>query len=427
MEPVTSANAPRPGAGTPALTPVAAGERVALIDVLRGFAIFGILLVNLQFFFSPVAEQLLGETPFKAPIDRLAHGAIVFFAQAKFYSLFSFLFGMGLAIQMERALARGRRVAPFFARRMLWLLLIGLAHAFLLWFGDILITYALLGFVLILFRQCKDRTLLRWTVGLFAVPVLGYWTVAGMAALARQTPAGTAALESQLAAQMDGFRQATEAAYAAYPSGHWLEIFAVRAQEWLTVNAVAVVFAMPGILALFLVGLNLGRRRFFQRLPETLPAVRRWIVPLGVVGVLANVGVVMFLGRVNPAVPDLAATLQRTFLAIGGPALCFFYVCAITLLWQRAAVRHMLGYLAPVGRMALSNYLMHTVIFTTLAYGYGLGLYGEVSPSVGLAMTLAMYLLQIPLSAWWLRRYRFGPLEWLWRSLTYGRLQPMRR
>jgi len=432
MNAPTPQTAPAAGGGAePALKPVASGERVVLIDVLRGFAIFGILLVNMGLFFAPVYEQLLGHGPYAGALDEAARRFVFFFAQAKFYPMFSFLFGMGLAIQMERAQVRGRRVAGFFTRRMAWLLVIGLAHAVLLWFGDILVLYSLLGFLLLLFRNAKPRTLAVWTAILLALPVLLLWAITGLLALARQLPQAVADLAAKLAAQFAELQaswpQAAAEAYRVYSTGSWGEILAVRVSEWAAVNSYVVLFAAPTVLALFLIGLNVGRRRFFQGLPAGLPAVRRWIVPLGIAGVAGNLVGMLLLDRVQPGVPSLLAAVQQTAMAVGGPALCFFYVCGLTLIWQRPGGRRLLAPLAPVGRMALSNYLLHSLVFTTLANGYGFGLYGRVSPAAGLAMTFAIYLLQIPLSAWWLRRFRFGPLEWLWRSLTYGTLQPMRR
>jgi uncharacterized protein len=132
------------------------------------------------------------------------------------------------------------------------------------------------------------------------------------------------------------------------------------------------------------------------------------------------------IDHVEPGVPSMAGLLQQLGMIVGGPAQSLFYACAIILLWQKESWRRRLTPLAAVGRMALTNYLMHSVVFTTLANSYGFGLYGRIPPSVGILMTLAMFALQIPLSNWWLSRFRFGPVEWLWRSLTYWRLQPMR-
>jgi uncharacterized protein len=421
--------APPVPAATPSvpLAPVAAGERVEILDVLRGFAIFGILLVNMALFFSPMHLQVLNEPALTGPLDALAHKLMVFFAQGKFYSLFSFLFGIGLAIQMERAVARGRKVGGFFARRMFWLLLIGLAHAFLLWFGDILVLYSLMGFVLLLFRNAKPKTLAVWAAILLAVPVLlaALQTLAFLAAQAiapgalEPALAGIAEFEEEL-------RSGAAAAYQAY-SGSWSDVFAARAGEWWLIFPFLMLNFTWIVLALFVIGLRFGKTRFFHRLEDNLPAIRRWVGPLFAAGLALNFLSVLLAGRVEPMTPSLATLGYQALSVIAPPILSAAYVAAICLLWQRPGWRRGLDMLAPVGRMALSNYLMHSVVFTTVSYGYGFGLYGEISYLEGLGLTVLMFALQVPLSAWWLRRFRFGPLEWLWRSLSYRRMQPMRR
>lgn len=434
-EPTPARPAPAPGAEpAPAadapptlLTPVAASERVEILDVLRGFAIFGILVVNMALFFSPMALQFLNEPAIAGPLDEAAHGLIVLLAQGKFYSLFSFLFGMGLAIQMERADARGRTVGGFFARRMSWLLLIGLAHALLLWFGDILVIYSLMGFVLLLFSKRSFKTLAVWTAILLAVPLaLAFQNVLFLFLQANAPRAAEAWLEGMREFE-EGLRAGSAAAYEAYSSGNWFEIFAARAGEWQLILLPTLINFSWIVLALFVLGLNFGRRRFFHRLEENRQQLRRWVWPLLVVGLALN-GLLLWYARTIEGVTlGLDPLAFSVLFTLAPPVLSAAYVAMLCLLWLRPGGRRLLAPLAPVGRMALSNYLMHTLVFTTISYNYGLGLYGEVSHLEGLALTVAMFALQIPLSAWWLSRYRFGPFEWLWRSLSYRRLQPMRR
>jgi uncharacterized protein len=420
--PATPAIAPAP------LAPVAAGERVEILDVLRGFAIFGILVVNMALFFSPMHLQILNEPATTGPLDELAQKLILFLAQGKFYSLFSFLFGMGLAVQMERAAARGRKVGGFFAGRMFWLLMIGLLHAFLLWFGDILVLYSLTGFVLILFRNCKPKTLAIWTGILLAVPILlAAVQVLSFLAVERMAPAMLEPALQGMAEFQEELRAGAAAAYEAYSSGTWSDVFAARAGEWLLIFPFTLINFSWIVLALFVLGLRFGKLRFFHRLEDNLPAIRRAVGPLFAVGLVLNLLLVVLAERIEPMTPSLGALGFQALFVIAPPILSAAYVAAICLLWQRSFARRALSLLAPVGRMALSNYLLHTVVFTTIAYSYGFGLYGEISYLEGIGLTVAMFALQIPLSAWWLRTFRFGPLEWLWRSLSYRRLQPMRR
>jgi uncharacterized protein len=408
------------------MAPVALGERVALMDVLRGVAILGILLVNMQLFFSPIYLQGSTELWWPAPIDRFVEKLIIFLAQAKFYTMFSMLLGMGMAVQMQRAEARGRRFGPLWARRMMWLVLIGACHAVGIWFGDILLTYALVAFALLLFPRRKNTTLLVWTIIFMVLPFLFVGVITVLVEVVPMlSPEAAEQIQQQMADQAEVFIQAREEALVAYSSGSYGEIIAARLGQLGFMYTMMPIFAW-NLLALFLIGFNLGRRRFLQNLPQKLPTVRRWIWWLFGFGVAGSLTMAVMIDHVEPGVPSMAGLLQQLGMIVGGPAQSLFYACAIILLWQKESWRRRLTPLAAVGRMALTNYLMHSVVFTTLANSYGFGLYGRIPPSVGILMTLAMFALQIPLSNWWLSRFRFGPVEWLWRSLTYWRLQPMR-
>ncbi len=185
-------------------------------------------------------------------------------------------------------------------------------------------------------------------------------------------------------------------------------------------------FGAPTILAMFLLGLYAGRRGVFQDL-SAHRALVRGVAWAGLLLGLPLKGIYAWLAShlaENFSLLVFSQTLLFFFLA---PALlCLGYLSAMTLLLQRERWRQRLGWLPAVGRMALSNYLLQSVIGTLIFYNYGLGLYGQVSATVGVLLTLAIYMVQVLLSTWWLRRFRFGPAEWLWRSLTYGQRQPMR-
>jgi len=396
-------------------TPVAAAERLEILDVLRGIAILGILLVNAEMFFSPISLAVSGQTWWHAPYDRIAESVVVFFAQAKFYALFSFLFGLGFAIQSERAAVRGATIAGFFARRLGWLAAFGLAHALLLWFGDILFLYAILGFLLIPFRGRKQRTLIAWICLLLALPI-----ALQVVRLGSFDP-------EQLAATRESMVELTERARSAYAAGSLSEIFSIRAREWGTVVGFGLLGFGPQILGLFVVGLAFGQARFFDDLPARRPAMRHALPILLGCGTLGGALQVAGSQLGDPLVPSIFGLLTSAAQMVLAPAMTAAYVCAIGLAWQHEAWRRRLSVLAPVGRMALSNYLLHSIVFTLLAYSYGLGLYGRVGPALAALLACGVYAGQVPLSRWWLARYRFGPVEWLWRSLTYRERQPMRR
>ena len=406
--------------------PTPPSQRIQIIDILRGFAIFGILLVNMALFNHAIYAQALGLDEASGTLDRLARWGIQFFAEGKFYSIFAFLFGLGLAIQYRRAQEYATRFVPFFLRRMTVLLGIGLIHAYLFWIGDILILYAVLGVVvLLLFRNCRPRTLLIWTVVFLIVPLIINGALLGLVAIGRATPDGAAAVNTALAEQQRSYQALSAQADQVYASGSFAEITRQRVQD-MTFIYFTWPFMAFNVLAMLLLGLYAGARRIFDDIPHHLPFMRRlwlWGLIVGVIGNLAYVIAGQVANRSDPSPQLILALIGQTF---GAPALSIFYMISLVLLAQTATRERRLLPLASVGRMAISNYLLQTLICTTLFYGYGFGLYGQVGATAGVLLTIAIYALQIPLSVWWLRHFRFGPVEWLWRSLTYGQRQPMR-
>ncbi|GIV70042.1 DUF418 domain-containing protein [Caldilinea sp.] len=410
----------------PTVAPVRPVERIQIIDVLRGFALFGILLVNMAIFSHPF-QSILFPTPPDTPWhDRFALWLIHFLGEGKFYSLFSLLFGLGMVLQMERIESRGRRFVPLYARRLLVLLLIGVVHAFLIWPGDILIIYALLGFPLLLFRKAKPRTLLIWVVALLVIPWLLMAAGAVLVALGRMTPEGAQAIEQSFAIVEAGYRADLARAEQVYATGSFWEITGQRVYDYMSMGLSSFFVLGFNILAMFLLGAYFAKRRIFNDLEAHRPLFRQLLIWGGVIGLTGNAiyaTLIMELPRYDVTPELLIATVAQ---GVGAPLLMLAYVSAICLLALRPSWGSRLQMLAPLGRMALSNYLLQSIVCTLIFYSYGLGLFGKVGAAWGIALTVVIYLLQIPLSQWWMSRFLYGPAEWLWRSLTYGKMQPMR-
>lgn len=408
------------------LNPTAAQERIEVVDILRGFALLGILLVNMALFAAPPYQVAMDIAEPPAALDAAAAWVIRFLAESKFYSLFSILFGFGLWMQMTRARARGVNFLPLYVRRLLVLLFIGLAHAVFFWVGDILVSYALLGFPLLLFRNARPRTLLIWVIVFLSLVILLNVATTGLVALGSSIPEGKEAMEQAFAQARESYRQANQAAIRAYGSGSFGEIMTQRLND-LTFMYSVTIFILPNIFAMFLLGLYIGKRGILENVAAYLPLIRKALIIGLVVGVIGNliyaVGS-MYSERAEPTWLTAAAATGQT---IGAPAFALAYGAAIILLFQVPVWAKRLAPLAPVGRMALTNYLLQTIICTTIFYSYGLGLYGEVGAAAGVALAFAIYLAQIPFSIWWLEHFRFGPVEWVWRTLTYGKRQPFRR
>ena len=412
---------------TTAKEPTQPSERVAVIDILRGFAVFGILLVNMLYFAHPVYRAVLDIGTWTNPIDQAASLFIAFFAEGKFFTLFSLLFGLGLAIQLQRAEAKGRSVVPLYVRRLLVLLLIGLAHAVLLWWGDILVYYALLGFVLLLFRHSEPRWLLRWALALLIIPLAMTAGRVTLLEFARATPDGAAQLEAVLADSSVQFQAASEQALEVYRSRDVLAMIPQRIADWdLAATSMLSGGMLFLVLAMFLVGLYVGKQQLLHNAAAHLPLLRKVFCWGAVIGISGNLLHVVLAHGVIALELTGGTLIGRAGYLIGAPAQSLAYATGLVILMQSAAWHKLLSPLAAVGRTALSNYLLQTVICTTIFYGYGLGLFGQIGPAACLALTIAIFGLQVPVSNWWVKRFRYGPAEWLWRSLTYGNLQPLR-
>jgi len=408
--------------------PVAPQERIATLDILRGYALFGVLLINMRNFDVPGQE-------WTGTVDQVALWLTIALGDSKFWTLFSFLFGLGFALQLERAQARGVPFLRLYLRRLGVLLIFGTLHH-LIYGGDILFDYAVAGFLLPLFHASSIKTILLVASVSFVIPMVQFGLDVRARELARVNPQ-VAQLAAREAAQREAQRVVGREEFLRLVTrGSFREYVAYRAQVFARRYASLDAYLwrpggpggiLGGPFPLFLLGLYFGRRRVFQDLPSYLPYVRKalpWGAGLGLAGTLVSVA-----GQwPTQAVPYSQSTRHFTGILwfVGTPALSFSYAAAMILLVQKEVWMKRLAPLAAIGRMALTNYLLQSLIFTTLFFGYGLGLYGAIGPALNVAVTLLIYTIQAALSVWWLGRFRFGPAEWLWRSLTYGKLQPMR-
>lgn len=384
----------------PDLAPIQQGERIQILDILRGFAVFGILAVNIVGFAGPVFWP--GYIPPAAQpwYDTLAARLVQFFAEAKFYTIFSFLFGLGFSVQLGRAAAKGKDICSFYPRRLGILFAIGILHAILLWTGDILRLYALLGCALLAFRNRSNQALLAWAGLLMGL------SFALLVVFNGQTGSETSGIP--------GF-DFPAMARAAYGSPSYLDVILFQVFASLVTLVFMALTQGPSVMALFLLGLLAGRLQVFEQL--SLHRRLAWQVLWGgaLIGLAANSALVF-----------AHVSWQKSLgLTLGAPALAAAYIAGLALLSLRPRGARLLAPLAQVGRMALSNYVLQSLVCSLLFYGFGLGWYEQVGPAGLLGLTFLIYLLQIPLSALWLSRFQFGPLEWLWRSLTYRRRQAL--
>lgn len=403
------------------LKPTPPQGRIATIDILRGFALLGILVVNMSGFNTPVFYlDDAGIKLFPAVYDRIVEHLIDVGVEGKFFTLFSFLFGLNFCQQMFRAEAHGVSFARLYGRRLVVLLLIGLIHAYLIWMGDILISYAALGLLLVPFRKLNPKLVLVCAIVLFLFPI-ARWQIKLVGqqvdTSSHQQTAATATNKSNV---QNHARAEVESSQWAYAHGSFSDIMKQRARD---VRYSLHRMGMARIFSMFLFGLYAGRRRMFSQLQEGLPFLRRifpWCLSLAVFGTICLE--LLYLQRA----PEWTRLLRPLAYAVSFSAQFLSYYLAVILLSENPATKRWMAPLREVGRMALTNYLLQSVVCTAIFYSYGLGFYWKVGPALGLGLSFLIYFGQIIFSTWWLRRFRFGPVEWAWRSLTYGEAQPMR-
>lgn len=403
----------------PAPAPVQPGQRIEAIDMVRGFALFGVLLVNMYNFgaYSPIWAEAA---------DRIAFSVMRFFFETKSWRLFSFLFGLGFSLQLLRAQSRGSRFVPTYLRRLVILFVVGMVHA-LLYDGDILMLYAELGLVLMLFRNVSPRLIL-----VLAVALLGVFPIGRAVKSAITGDSASVAVVDLTEARRQNEERLQTHPYAVGSVADVMEANADAIPPLPTGNQLGPE-SNVAFFAMFLFGLYAGRRRIFHDVDRHLPLIRgtlRWGLSIGVLSMIIERilalrwGYSVFgAGRVG----TLVEFVGDFSFAYGSTALCLGYAAAIVLLARNTRFRRFLQPLGPVGRLALTVYLTQTLAFTTLFYGYGLGYVGRMGPAAVSACAVLIFALQIIGCVWWVKRFRFGPVEWLWRGATYMKFPQMRR
>lgn len=401
------------------INPIASTERIEIVDALRGMAVCGILIGNLQWFsgYGMVPPAMAAQAPIA---DQITTFLVHFFVEGKFYSIFSFLFGFGFALQITRAAERGDTKASLFKRRLFWLLVIGLLHAYLFWAGDILSIYALMGFVLLLFRKKPDRSLLKWAAGLLIVPIITYIIL--YIVFIAFAPPDTAARVA--AAQAEGWSENVRAV----SEGSYFQILTGYNLNYVVGRYMGLIFNMrlPKIIAMFLLGFYAYRRGYFQNLTANRPFIRRVLVWGLLLGLVGNVSFALLAGSEASFPPSVAGIVGVITYAFGVPALALGYIALIATLWERPSIQRVISILAPVGRMALTNYILQTIVCVTIFYGYGFGQFGKYGAVASTLIAIGIFVSQIVISTIWLKYFRYGPLEWAWRQLTYRKRLDLR-
>jgi uncharacterized protein len=404
-----------------ALSPVAPHERLASLDVLRGFALFGILIVNITDYSPPAVSR----------IDRAVRQTITVMAEGSFFPLFSLLFGVGFAVFLGRANAMGRNPLPFYLRRVIGLFVIAVLQVVFLEDRNILMRYACLAIPLMLFWKATPRVCVI-AAGLFLAlaAARGAAHVAATQWEMRDPQRASSLKAAQAAAQAE--RKERSAAYEQVAAARSFAQFAYYRAAW-ELPALLEFSAdfrrnqsLFVILAMFTLGVGLWRGGVFIDAAAHHELLRFMLILGGIVGIAGNLYMTTR--------PEMAANrwVSVWWLAAityaGNVALALAYVAAIMLfcLSASAAWRSISSPLATIGRMGLTNYLWQSVAMSALFLPYGANLEGKLPVWGVTLMAVAIFIACWPMSSWWMARFRFGPAEWLWRCITYGKLQPMR-
>ncbi|MBG9589639.1 DUF418 domain-containing protein [Cytobacillus firmus] len=389
------------------VSPVLEKDRIISLDIMRGFAILGIFLVNMLSFHSPY----LYIDPFEwwdSPADKGAYAFIDIFVQASFYPLFSMLFGYGLVILRERAVAKGLGFGGMAARRFSLLLLIGIIHAFLIWHGDILINYAIFGFIFLLFVKMSGKNMLLTGILLYIIPNLLF--VLLLFATVLFVPPEDLSIYDQ---------EAALASLQAYQNGSFSEIASQRIQDWSSVNNLASLpIMLASIFPLFLIGGGAAKLRWLEEPVKN----RAFLMKIMLISLAAGL-----LFKLLPYITVSNLGLDYMQDIFGGPLLAIAYGLGIAVMINNSHGPRFLLPLSYVGKMSLSNYLFQSIISTFIFYSYGLGFYGKVSAFWGTLLVMVIFAFQIIISRFWIARYYHGPVEWLWRSFTYLKIPNWKR
>ncbi|MEC3469383.1 DUF418 domain-containing protein [Bacillus tropicus] len=378
---------------------ISQGERIHSIDIIRGIAVLGIFLVNWPVIAGVDSRDITG---IYEGIDSYIRLFYDMFIQTKFYTIFSFLFGLGFYIFMTRAEAKTDRPKTLFVRRLLILLLFGFLHYVLLWDGDILHTYAITGFFLFLFYKREPRTMLIWSIVLLSFMQL--FSLLG-SLLMLIVPVEELGLST-----------------AIMPLENWGLQITDRFHSFYSEAISNSLIMLPETLGLFLLGLYAGKKDIFRRAKELDPKLKKWQIIMFVLTLPMWFIMVYFFMNNQPYMPLSLMGITM----ISGKTLFIFYIFTLMRLLQKEKWQTLLRPFQYVGRMALTNYISHTIV-TLLVFGLLFKNYYPAPLWVGPLFCIGFYTLQIFISRWWLSRYQYGPLEYIWRLGTYGKMMPLKK
>ena len=422
---------------TVVFTPIKSDQRIEALDVLRGLAIFGILFVNAAYFGLPMMEvvqpTLAGEVGVNGQnADWNATWFIKTFFELKFVSMFSMMFGIGAALQFDRARQSGSRFDGFYCRRLLILLGFGILHAVVFFYGDILTIYAVLGVSLLAFCRLKTKILLPIVIGLMMIAALMSTGMLLLESMAPPMEAISAADQTTRtgwdAIQASGFQPQNQiwinAETVAHQDGPYRDLLLFRVISW-AMGLISIILSYGWhILAMFALGVIIKRSPFFTT-SDSGRRIRFWMMALLPVAlIIEGVTAWSYLTEASSIWGTIILSMAREFSTV---ATMLGYAAVLVTLVQMGVAATLFGWMAKVGRMALTNYLLESLFMTTLFEFYGFGLFDEISRSGLIVVSISICIILMIFSVVWLKGFSRGPMEWLWRTLAYLKPPSLKR
>jgi uncharacterized protein len=406
--------------------PVHRSERINLMDALRGFAILGIFIANLGSGFSFYDATQPNSGPYFHPLDKTFHFWEHVFVEGKFYSIFSLLFGWGMAIQLKRSEVNGLTPVKFMRRRLGFMLLLGLAHLLLLWTGDIVAFYALVGFVFLWIRKWSERKLFITAILLLCLPMLIYFLRMKWNVLL--APAGILYQTGEVMdKEVSGIASFPELLQKLKHGNYLDQVKALLSGVFYRYGDLLFQSRALKVLGMFILGYLLGSNDRYKQFIANTKLL--WIIAGAglLIGLPANYQLAKLMETGAYYQLKIQGFYQTIAYAFGVAPLALAYIALFFLFAKTAIGKKGVALLQPVGKMAFTNYITHSIIGTFVFYGVGFGLILEVGPVYYTAFALLVFIAQIILSTIWLRYFNYGPIEWLWRSATYKKWQPFKK
>lgn len=394
-------------------------ERIISIDVLRGIAVLGILIMNIQSF-SMIMAAYINPTAY-GDLSGINKWVWIFshlFASAKFMSIFSILFGAGVILFADRALEKGRKASAFHYRRMLWLFVFGMIHAYLIWYGDILVNYSLCGMLVYLFRKMSPKKLVIFASLFFIIPVI-FSLASGLSIQYWPEESYNQNMQSWLP-DIEIVNNNNTAM-----QGNWLEQMDVRISSTIFLQTFLFFWStLWRVTSMMLLGMALYKWGVLSAQRSNKFYIK--MILIGLIPGYAISALGVYQNFLHDWSMDYSMFIGSQFNYIGSVLVALGYIGIIMLICKSAQFIRFKNLFASVGKMAFTNYILMSLIAMFIFYGNGLGLYGQVEHQFQILIVTAIWIIILILSPLWLKKFQYGPLEWLWRVLTYWRLQPMK-